>query len=1249
YCVSVQRDGFPAENIAEQPGNYDVTQPAHTLTILPPIVLVNLLPVELSYRIRKHSLSGNIKPGRVSPVYKVNRASSLNFTFSTENFPQSETLHIPELSKGAESCIRHVEMKDTKNRFLRLNAKIELRPGLSLKISIFASFWLVNDTGIPLIFKQEGTSLEMAGQFGEHEMARSLTPLLFSFDDRDGSFRCQMRIGKGQHKDVGKPVWCTPFSLEYPREFTRVHSRQPDRRPDMVYDVGIDVRFGQGRFRDTRIVTFAPRYQFENRSAHTLAFQQRHFVREQATSNPDGTLTSLPGAQVVWHWERTDLDQLLCIRLNDIPDCRWSGGFKIDRDDSCHVSMRCSNGSLLFIRAEVMLKGAVFHIVFTDASQLPPPYRIDNMSAVPILFYQSRTEDHQRCLLQPKQSVPYAWDEPTLPRQLTCGIVNDGSFIHFSMDKLGEKEKLYYYNAIYIAFTHTFTKSDGTVSGSFQMKSVNVSNAYSKELVLDVPQGTAVILSKKEPYKRTQLWRMTSSGILFNEGSAPPFDPRKPSSSSAGFVLDVGQADPTTLVRNRRPLQLIVSKLSSQRKAYQTWSFTEDGRMRNQLAEYFVSSKPGLGLYQGVDALLCCSSKPSSSDIVPKEQQINVKKLRPGSGMLLVKVLADGPTRALRISDVRQQAEEEPFTKDWMVIERRGGLRQTTVTSGNTNDQNNKRTEVQMRLAGGIGISLINGVPEELVFATFNPIEMDYITTASSRTLELSIGSIQIDDQLHLTQYPVMLFVTPSSKEDCSVNEPAIRISSANEPTKLQNCEIFKNLNVSLRKLTLQVDERLLFKLLQFFGWVYNDDDVTVNQDSENLGIETHRTPSSVSPSSLKRYYFEKFLFNAVQLRVSVATVTRLPEDLKQIKSSMGLILVRLQGAVVDLESFSRTHAFDTRTAFLDALSKHYSEELRGQAPFILASVDFLGNPMGLFNDVSSGLEGLVRRGNVGGLFLNVAHGLSDSAAKLTGSLSDGLWSASSDSKSLESREAMKAERQHQSSGDHLVAGFKGLGMGLVGGLTSIVTQPIEGASEKGVPGFIQGIGKGILGTFAKPTAGVLDLASGLSAAVRGSATRSSRLYQPKRVRSIRNCFGPGGAIPRFSKTNSEGQSIVLKLNANNMDEKFITSESVRTDIDGRVKVLLTNERVYFVKTSGVPSPESILVSLKFEDVVDCHHLKNGTVDYVELSRKYSEPPVRVRCEAASAQKLVQKINYAKGLFEEVKHTVIVKSKTSVT
>ena len=69
---------------------------------------------------------------------------------------------------------------------------------------------------------------------------------------------------------------------------------------------------------------------------------------------------------------------------------------------------------------------------------------------------------------------------------------------------------------------------------------------------------------------------------------------------------------------------------------------------------------------------------------------------------------------------------------------------------------------------------------------------------------------------------------------------------------------------------------------------------------------------------------------------------------------------------------------------------------------------------------------------------------------KITGSLSDGLWNASMDTKFQESREAMRAER-FSSSKDHFVAGVKGLGMGIVGGLTSIVTQPIEGAQSSGL------------------------------------------------------------------------------------------------------------------------------------------------------------------------------------------------------
>jgi len=40
------------------------------------------------------------------------------------------------------------------------------------------------------------------------------------------------------------------------------------------------------------------------------------------------------------------------------------------------------SGCSLFVRVEVLLTGATFHVVFTDASQLPPPFRIDNLSEV---------------------------------------------------------------------------------------------------------------------------------------------------------------------------------------------------------------------------------------------------------------------------------------------------------------------------------------------------------------------------------------------------------------------------------------------------------------------------------------------------------------------------------------------------------------------------------------------------------------------------------------------------------------------------------------------------------------------------------------------------------------------------------------------------------------------------------------------------------------------------------------------------
>ena len=59
---------------------------------------------------------------------------------------------------------------------------------MMLQLSISAAYWLVNKSGLPLVFKQEGAKLEAAGQFEEHELARAVTPLLFSYADKESNF-----------------------------------------------------------------------------------------------------------------------------------------------------------------------------------------------------------------------------------------------------------------------------------------------------------------------------------------------------------------------------------------------------------------------------------------------------------------------------------------------------------------------------------------------------------------------------------------------------------------------------------------------------------------------------------------------------------------------------------------------------------------------------------------------------------------------------------------------------------------------------------------------------------------------------------------------------------------------------------------------------------------------------------------------------------------------------------------------------
>uniref|UniRef100_A0A8C8ZTK4 Vacuolar protein sorting 13 homolog D n=1 Tax=Prolemur simus TaxID=1328070 RepID=A0A8C8ZTK4_PROSS len=1227
FCVAIKKENYPdymPSNIFSDSAKQIFRQPGHTIYLLPTVVICNLLPCELEFYVKGMPINGTLKPGKEAALHTADTSQNIELGVSLENFPVCKELLIPP---GTQNYMVRMRLYDINRRQLNLTIRIVCRAEGSLKIFISAPYWLINKTGLPLIFRQDNAKTDAAGQFEEHELARSLSPLLFCYADKEQPNLCTMRIGRGIHPE-GMPGWCQGFSLDGGSGVRALKVIQQGNRPGLIYNIGIDVKKGRGRYIDTCVVIFAPRYLLDNKSSHKLAFAQREFARGQGTANPEGYISTLPGSSVVFHWPRNDYDQLLCVRLMDVPNCIWSGGFEVNKNNSFHINMRDTLGKCFFLRVEITLRGATYRISFSDTDQLPPPFRIDNFSKVPVVFTQHGVaEPRLRTEVKPMTSLDYAWDEPTLPPFITLTVKGAGSSeINCNMNDFQDNRQLYYENFIYIAATYTFSGlQEGTGRPVASNKAITCA-----ELVLDVsPKTQRVILKKKEPGKRSQLWRMTGTGMLAHEGSSVPHNPNRPSaarSTEGSPILDIAGL---AAVTDNRYEPLMLRKPDRRRSTTQTWSFRE-GKLTCGLHGLVVQAKGGLsGLFDGAEVVLGPDTSVELLGPVPPEQQFINQKMRPGSGILSIRVVPDGPTRALQITDFCQrksdrssyEVDELPITEQELQKLR--------------NPDTEQELEVLVKLEGGIGLSLINKVPEELVFASLTGINVHYTQLATSHMLELSIQDVQVDNQLIGTTQPFMLYVTPLSNENEVIDTgPAVQVNAVKFPSKSALTNIYKHLMITAQRFTVQIEEKLLLKLLSFFGYAQAESEV--EKYDENLHektVEQGGTPI--------RYYFENLKISIPQIKLSVFTSNKLPLDLKALKSTLGFPLIRFEDAVINLDPFTRVHPYETKEFIINDILKHFQEELLSQAARILGSVDFLGNPMGLLNDVSEGVTGLIKYGNVGGLIRNVTHGVSNSAAKFAGTLSDGLG------KTMDNRHQSEREyiRYHAAtSGEHLVAGIHGLAHGIIGGLTSVITSTVEGVkTEGGVSGFISGLGKGLVGTVTKPVAGALDFASETAQAVRDTATLSGPRTQAQRVRKPRCCTGPQGLLPRYSASQAEGQEQLFKLTDNIQDEFFIAVENIDSYC-----VLISSKAVYFLKSGDYVDREAIFLEVKYDDLYHCLVSKDHGKVYVQVTKKavstssgvsipgpsHQKPMVHVKSEVL-AVKLSQEINYAKSLYYE--------------
>lgn len=398
---------------------------------------------------------------------------------------------------------------------------------------------------------------------------------------------------------------------------------------------------------------------------------------------------------------------------------------------------------------------------------------------------------------------------------------------------------------------------------------------------------------------------------------------------------------------------------------------------------------------------------------------------------------------------------------------------------------------------------------------------------------------------------------------------------------------------MSLRPLTIYLEERLLLRLADFFSIGKAIHDPAALQDESDY--EAQRVVSKILSANAKRYYFGDLSLVPSQIRLSVITASKLPSYLSEIKKSLGLTLLKFEDALISFDKFCDRHHFETSEVYLAAIKSHYKQELKWQAASILGSVDFLGNPLGFANDLSEGVSSLLKEGNVKSLVKNVTHGISNSTAKLTETLSDGLGRVILDEQYTETRQKIlevgASSSGNSSTGDHLVAGLKGFGFGLLGGMTSIVKHTYTGAQSDGFQGFLSGLGKGIVGTVTKPVIGVLDLASETANAVRETSRSSNRIL-PERKRPPRSVTAPGGLLPSYSSLQAKGQQHLFLINKRDFNERLMNYEPCLLESkESKLRLLITTENIWVFSKTDENTP-MVIFCYNLSDLITCRHIE---------------------------------------------------------
>ncbi|KAI8957626.1 vacuolar protein sorting-associated protein 13 [Daldinia sp. FL1419] len=554
-----------------------------------------------------------------------------------------------------------------------------------------------------------------------------------------------------------------------------------------------------------------------------------------------------------------------------------------------------------------------------------------------------------------------------------------------------------------------------------------------------------------------------------------------------------------------------------------------------------------------------------------------------GSGtqkIIDINVAADGPTQTLILSNFKPSKSLYRQRTQTGSSSSAGGFEVKSQDTDTT-------FQAQLKLSG-IGISLINQQLKELAYVTFRDINLRYSESALYQTISTSIKWIQVDNQLYGGLFPMILYpsVVPKQAQETELH-PSLHAMVTRVKDDSYGVLYVKYATVLLQQMTIDLDEDFIYAVLDFSkiqgaSWSETNEGKLCD---EGLDI-----PEPKQEQSGQDIYFEVLNIQPMQLdlsfmrteRVNVEDKTSSRNPIMFFVNVMTMAIGNVNDAPIRLNALLLENARVSIPVLTQNISNHYSQEVLYQVHKIIGSADFLGNPVGLFNSISSGItdvfyepyQGLIMSDKPEDLGLGIAkgaasfvkksvYGFSDSFSKVTGSFGKGLAAATLDKQFQDRRRITRARNRPKHALFGVTAGANSFFTSVASGIGGVARKPLEGAEQEGAVGFFKGVGKGFIGLATKPAVGVFDLASNVSEGIRNTTTvfDGSEL---DRVRLTR--FIPADGIVRpYNQREALGQSWLKQVdNGKYFNEDYIAHLDLpREDM----VVMVTFSRILLIRS----------------------------------------------------------------------------------